>query len=270
MGYFKKKTNELIPIKECLLMDKRINKLLPVLENISKNSDIKDIVIRISNDGSLLMLKLIGKIHDVKSLDNLVDILFINDEKIFGSDKMISNIGNKKYYVSIDSFFQVNKTLTEQLYNYVLNIVKEAKPKKLLDLYCGSGTIGIYVSDYADQIIGVELLRSSISDANENKKLNGVKNISFICNKVENVIDTFQNDVDLIIVDPPRAGLDKNTIVNIKRINPEKIIYISCDPVTMCRDIDFLSDKYDLVSVKPFNMFPRTYHVESVSILHRI
>ena len=182
-------------------------------------------------------------------------------------EKITTTIGSKKYILSVDSFFQVNKTLTEKLYDKVKEQVEKERPNKLLDLYCGTGSIGIYVSDFTKEIIGVDCSKSNIEDANENKKLNNLKNITFINDKVENIIDTFK-DIDMIIVDPPRAGLDQKTIINIERISPKQLIYVSCDPATLARDLNLLTN-YEVEEVTPFNMFPRTYHVECVSVLYR-
>ena len=179
----------------------------------------------------------------------------------------MSFIGDKKFIISDKGFFQVNKTLTERLYNEVLNIVKEVKPKKVLDLYCGCGTIGIYISDYVDEVVGVEVFKESIENAKKNKKLNNCHNIRFICDKVENVIDNIKDNTDLVIVDPPRGGLDKTSIDVLLSMNVNNLVYVSCDPVTLARDIKLLKEKYDVVSVKPFNMFSKTYHVECVCLL---
>ncbi len=136
----------------------------------------------------------------------------------------------------------------------------------VLDLYCGTGTIGIYVSDNAKKVVGVDCLKSNILDANKNKELNRTSNITFIHDKVENVISSFSG-IDLIIVDPPRAGLDNKTKEHLKRILPKTIIYVSCDPSTLARDLYELKEDYEISYVKPFNMFPRTYHVECCSLL---
>ena len=174
----------------------------------------------------------------------------------------------ENYYLSIDSFFQVNEKLTEKLYDKVKAEVEKIKPKRLLDLYSGTGSFGIYVSEFVDGLVtGVDYSKSNIEDANLNKKLNNITNIEFIENKVENVIEDFK-DIDMIIVDPPRLGLDQKTIENIKRLSPSNIVYVSCDPATLARDINLLKE-YEVVEVTPFNMFPRTYHVETVSILKR-
>ena len=184
-----------------------------------------------------------------------------------GNNSIITSIGDKKYYLSKDSFFQVNKYLTKELYDLVRKAIN--KPyKTCLDLYCGTGTIGIYISDLVDSVIGIDYSESNIKDANRNIELNNTNNISFICNKVENKIDTFK-DVNLVIIDPPRVGLDSKTIKYLIEINPEKIIYVSCDPATLSRDLKELNSKFNILEVTPVNMFPRTYHCESIVVLER-
>ena len=184
-----------------------------------------------------------------------------------GNNSIITSIGDKKYYLSKDSFFQVNKYLTKELYDLVRKAIN--KPyKTCLDLYCGTGTIGIYISDLVDSVIGIDYSESNIKDANRNIELNNTNNISFICDKVENKIDTFK-DVNLVIIDPPRVGLDSKTIKYLIEINPEKIIYVSCDPATLSRDLKELNSKFNILEVTPVNMFPRTYHVECISVLER-
>lgn len=266
LGYFSEKTHDLIEIDSCLLLPDKINSLIETLKKVAEKSDINSITIRTSNNLDKVMVKIDGKVNDINDIKDKVDVLIVNNKLISNENKIISKIGNISYYVSIDSFFQVNKTLTEKLYEKVLKYTKEIKPQKVLDLYCGTGTIGIYISKLAKQIIGVDSCQSSIDDALENIKLNNIKNIKFICNKVENVIDSFI-DIDMIIVDPPRAGLDKKTIDYIQKVNPKNIVYVSCDPMTLARDIKLLKN-YQLEEITPFNMFPRTYHVECVCVLN--
>ena len=208
---------------------------------------------------------LIDKEYDANI--NLKPSLIFNNEVIKGERTIMSFIGEKRFIISDKGFFQVNKTLTERLYNEVLNIVKEVKPKKVLDLYCGCGTIGIYISDYVDEVVGVEVFKESIENAKKNKKLNNCNNIRFICDKVENVIDNIKDNTDLVIVDPPRGGLDITSVNVLLSMNVNNLVYVSCDPVTLARDIKLLKEKYDVVSVKPFNMFSKTYHVECVCLL---
>lgn len=268
LGYCENGSNRVFGIEKCLLADEKINSVIEVLRKLTASEHIEEAIIRVSNEGDEVMVSLDGDIEDYSDLINLADTILINDEVVLGEGKIISSIGSKKFYVSSNSFFQVNKDLTSKLYDEVLKVVQEVRPKKILDLYCGTGTIGIYVSDAVEKVIGVDYSKSGIDDANANKKLNGVNNIEFICDKVENVIENFV-DIDMVIVDPPRAGLDTKTITNIKRIGAETVVYVSCDPATLGRDLKLLDDDYEVVWVKPYNMFPRTYHVENVVLLKR-
>lgn len=266
LGLYQKGSNEIVGINECLLVNNKINEIIKELIKINEN--ITKAVIKTSNDLTYSMVEIAGEVKNYSHLLDMVDVLIINKKSITKKSKILTTIGDKRYYESISSFFQVNKTLTKNLYDEVLKTVKEIHPNRVLDLYCGVGTIGIYVSEHCKEIIGIDYNESNISDANDNKELNQLSNIDFICDKVENRIDSFK-DIDLIIVDPPRAGLDAKTRDYLKKINPKAIIYISCDPATLVRDLNKLETAYQVKYLKPFNMFPRTYHVECVSVLIR-
>ena len=264
LGFYEERTHSIIPINNCHLISHKMNKVIKVLNKI--NERIEEVLIRCNNDDSMIMVELEGKVSDLEELKDICDVLIYNGLILSEEDELINEIGNKKYYLSYSSFFQVNRFLTKNLYDEVLKEVKKKKPKKVLDLYTGTGTIGIYVSNYAKKIIGIDSNGSNIKNANKNKELNNVKNIEFICDRVENRINEFKN-IDLIIVDPPRAGLDPKTKNYLKEIKSDTIIYVSCDPVTLARDLKELNDIYNIKSIKPFNMFPRTYHVECVCLL---
>ena len=268
LGLYMNNSNELVEIDKCLLVHPKINKLIEKLKQFITKNNINEIMIRIGNKTEEVLLSIKGKVNSYEEILNDVDCLVINDKIVSKKKYIISIIGNKKYKVSKNSFFQVNGKITEYMYDEISNIVKEKQSKNVLDLYCGTGTIGIYISDYVDKVCGVEVVASAVSDALENKKINDTNNIEFICDKVENIIDKKKFKVDTIIVDPPRAGLHKKVINEITKINPKTIIYISCNPLTLVRDVNLLS-KYKIEKIQPYDMFPNTYHCESITVLER-
>lgn len=271
LGYYQEKTNSLVEIDNCLILREEINNTIPKLQEIInfKENNIKEIMVRCGNNTSNLMVNFIGKVKNLDGVEDFFDVVYVNDKLIIGST-MISLIGRFEFKVSPKSFFQVNGKLVENLYDEVLNYCIENKPKNVLDLYCGTGTIGIYISDVVNRVLGIDMSESSINNALDNRELNNIKNVEFVCSKVEDYIDKIIGKHDLVVVDPPRAGLDKKTVEYLKKISSNAIIYISCDPATMARDLSQLSDIYKIESIKPFNMFPKTYHVECVCVLKHL
>lgn len=270
LGLYKNKSNELIEIDECLLVDDKINRLIKELKKIIKNEkNLKKATIKLGNTTNEVMLILEGKIKDYSELLNKVDVLIINDKVVSKKDYILSIIGNKKYKISKNSFFQVNQVITEKIYNEIRSNIEKINPKNVLDLYCGTGTIGIYIADLVKNVIGIEVIKDAVLDANFNKELNNINNISFILGKVEDKIKDIKDNIDLIIVDPPRSGLDKKVIPVINKLKAKNIIYVSCNPITLVRDLKLLKDNYNIEYIKPYDMFPNTYHVESVVILER-
>ena len=266
LGLYEENTNNIVEINECLLVNNKINEIIKILKE--ENISIEEALIKTSNDEKEVLVSIKGKINNIDKLKDKCTVLIINDELKTTNSSIITNIGKYKFYESEKSFFQINKDLTEKLYDEALKIVEKVKPNKLLDLYCGTGTIGIYVSEFSNEIIGIDYNKSNIEDANKNKELNNLNNISFICDKVENQIDNFK-DIDMIIVDPPRKGLDQKTKEYLNTIKAKHLVYISCDLITFSRDINDLLENYEVEYIKPFNMFPKTYHCESIVVLER-
>ncbi len=176
LGYYQKGSNNLIKIDKCYLLNSRINSILKEL-NLTKNN-ITEVIIRTSNNQEEIMLKISGEVLNINEIKEKVDVLVYNDKYLTEKKRIITSIGNKNYYLSIDSFFQVNEKLTEKLYDKVKTEVEKIKPKRLLDLYSGTGSFGIYVSEFVDGLVtGVDYSKSNIKDANLNKKLNNINNI---------------------------------------------------------------------------------------------
>ena len=170
------------------------------------------------------------------------------------------------------SFYQINPVQAEVLYNMAIDGANLNKEDVLFDLYCGIGTIGIFASKYVKNVYGIEIVKQAIENAKENAKINNVKNISFICGDVEEAFDKLINKNNVkptvIIVDPPRRGLDDKTVQNILNLRTKKVVYVSCNPATMVRDIKKLDGTYIVEKIQPVDMFPYTHHVECVAVLN--
>ena len=241
LGLYEEGTNKLVPIDKCLLASDKINELLSEL----KNKDLKgknEIILRSSNLGEYM-------------------VSFLNDEAF-----MLEKINDLVFKISAKSFFQVNTEGAVKLYNKILEYLNPTGNEKVLDLYCGTGTISLYISKYVKEVTGIEILEEAINDAKHNKEINNITNVKFVCTSASNLrVEPY----DIIIVDPPRKGLDQMTIDKILEIKPTKLIYVSCEPMTLARDLKKLDKGYNVVEITPLDMFPNTYHCESICILER-
>jgi 23S rRNA (uracil1939-C5)-methyltransferase len=173
-------------------------------------------------------------------------------------------IGPYSFKVSSNSFFQTNTSGAEKLYNRVLEYTELGGTEKVLDLFCGTGTIPIYLSGYAREVLGMEISESAVSDANLNCRMNNISNCNFILGDIRKTIEGLSYKPDLLIVDPPRTGIHKDILKTIMEMNVKKMVYVSCNPATLARDLGDMSDKYEVLEIQPVDMFPHTYHVESV------
>lgn len=274
IGFYKNKSNKLVPIETCYICDKRIN---DIYEIIKKNVDVKifnQVIIRQSKntDESMVIFKTkkdVNKEKIINTLANAVNSIYINDNLIYGKEKIEEQISNYKFNISPTAFFQVNTNQAEKLYNKAIEYADISSEDLVLDLYCGTGTIGILASKYAKKVIGIELNEQAINDANENKKLNNIHNIEFYAGDVGSILNKYNYKPDVIIVDPPRAGLNSLAISQILKIKPKKLVYISCDIMTLTRDLKNLMDSYNILELTPLDMFPMTSHVECVCVLER-
>lgn len=273
VGYYGKKSNEIISINKCLIVDEKINEILSYLKELDLSS-VYEIVVRTSHylDDSMIVIK--GNDIDEKYyIDKLKDIttnIIINQNReykiIYGKGYIFDMIGDYKFKISPDSFFQINTVQAKRLYDKVLEYL-EPNNDRVLDLYCGTGTIGIYVSKYCKEVYGIEINKYAVEDAFINKEINNVNNIDFKC--LDASLINIKDKFDKIIVDPPRSGLDKKTINYLLNSDAKRIVYVSCDPITLARDLELLSNKYDIIEITPVDMFSRTYHVENVCLLER-
>lgn len=251
----------LVNIDYCYLVNDNINKVIGILNGICLDG-IDEVIIR-GTDEIMVIIK--GNIDNDKLIQILKDnvsSIFINGVKVFGNDYIMISVGNYRYAVYPDSFFQVNSKMISRLYDKVLEFA--GRGDKLLDLYCGAGTIGIYLANNFNSVRGIEQNESAIKGANLNKGINDIKNISFVCEKASDINEIVE---DVVVVDPPRSGLDSTTIKRILDSRIERLIYVSCNPITLARDINILKNKYNLVGMSLFDMFPNTSHAECVCLL---
>ena len=278
MGYYKRKSNDIVYIDECKLANNKINKIIKDLNNINEFDNIYEVAIRDINETDTALTLYINKdskypkITEYAALNNIkLNKIIRNKTNIIkDKSKILGKLSNFTFIISPLAFFQVNTSQTVKLYNKVVEYLEPKKDENVMDLYCGTGTIGIYVSPHVKKVFGVEICKEAIEDAKKNVALNNITNAEFVCGDTEKVIRKVKANFDSVIVDPPRSGLTNGVIEDLFRINPNKIVYVSCDPITLARDLKILSQNYEICEVTPFDMFPNTYHVETIVKLKKI
>ena len=305
-GVFAKRTHEIIPIKECKIQKEISYEIANyILDYIKKNNIsvynekkqtglVRHIVTKVGIQTNEIMCIIVinGKElpHELTLANDIIDkfpmvktfvknintkntnvIMGQKNEAIVGRGYITDVLGDYIFKISPMSFYQVNPIQAEALYNIAIEKANITKDDVVCDLYCGIGTIGIFASKFVKQVYGIEIVEQAIEDAKENAKINKVDNAEFICGDVEFAFDELINKKKIIptaiIVDPPRKGLDEKTIQNILKIKPEKLVYISCNPATMVRDIAKTEGVYVAEKIQPVDMFPYTSSVECVAVL---
>ena len=252
-----------IDIDWCMLVSDRVNRLY---NKIKENdlSRVKLITIKECDNG--LILSITGEIN-INNFKELCIEINVNNKGVYKKETGFITLNDIKYQVSDKAFFQINTSNICNLYDEIIRYGKFNKDDTVIDLYCGVGSISLYIAKYVKSVLGIEIVEDAIKDAKENAKINNIKNVTFLCEDVSKLIgDNIKGDK--IIVDPPRVGLDEHTVKVINESTIPMIIYVSCDPMTLVRDIKKL-DNYKLCDVSVVDMFPQTHHVETVCILER-
>ena len=307
-GIFANRTHEIIPIQECHIQ-KRISCeiadfVLSEMEkfNISVYNEktgkglVRHIITKVGVITNEIMVIIVinGKEmpHELTLANNIIDkfpqvktvvksinmkntnvIMGQKNFSIVGRGYITDRLGDFVFKISPMSFYQVNPVQAEALYNIAIEKANITKDDVVCDLYCGIGTIGIFASKFAKKVYGIEIVSQAIEDARVNANLNKINNIEFICGDVEEAFDELikkeKVKPDVIIVDPPRRGLDVKTIGNIMKLKTSRVVYISCNPATMVRDLKLMEELYEVVEVQPVDMFPFTSHVECVALMGR-
>ncbi len=299
LGFYQKRSHDIVQNDCCYIQDRVIDILAKNIfdiltrlnfkgyDEIKNVGDIRHIMIRrgyhtgeimvviVANHRKILKDKRIDDVvKQIKSLSENIVSIFINvndkntneilgevDYNLYGSEYITDCIGRYKYYISPKSFFQVNTVQAEMLYSILRDELNLNKDDVIFDLYSGVGSIGIFLSDKASKIYGIEIEPQAVKMANMNVAINNVENAEYIAGSVEEKIEEFKKrniKPDAIVVDPPRKGLDEKSIEYILDFNAKKIGYVSCNPATLVRDLKLLLKKYDIKSITPVDMFPQT------------
>lgn len=268
IGLYEEKTKKIVNINYCYLLGERINKVLADLQKVDfSNYNIKKVSIKENSRKTLLYLD--GDVDNkFLTLFSYVDTIISKNQVLKGNGYLEEKIDDKIFKITANAFFQVNRDGLNFINSIIKNFLKGKNIQNALDLYSGTSLWSILISDNVKKVTSIEVNKEASLNALDNIKRNGVSNVKVINGKVEDYLDSFRK-VDLIIVDPPRSGLDKKTRENLRRINAKYLIYISCDMLTLKRDLENINDIYNICEIDLVDMFKRTYHCEVVTILER-
>lgn len=287
-GLYEENTHKIIESKNCLVNNIKSNEILTKVKTYLLNNNIdsvKYILMRFNSFNDVLLGLITNK--DLSNEDELIYLLnedvtsiIINyndfttnkilgdkNKVIYGNNVIQEKIGNYLFNISLNSFFQINYNQMIKLYDLIKNSFLVKEDDILLDAYSGTSTIGIYLSDKVKKVICVESNTSSYLNALENIKINKVDNVECINNDCTEYIKNDFTNFDIVVMDPPRSGCSKEFLNSIINKKVEKLIYVSCNPKTLKRDLDILKEYYDVLSIQPVDMFPNTLHTELVSYL---
>ena len=306
MGVYAKRSHEIINVEKCHIQNPLCEEIAKDIFKFTKENNIKPynekthkgtirhIIIRIGlktnevmcvlvlNEGKFskekeLIEYIIKKYPMVKTIVKNINmkntnvILGDTSKVIYGDGYIYDMLGEYKFKISSLSFYQTNPIQTEVLYNKAMEYAELTGEETVFDLYCGIGTIAIFASKKAKQVYGIEVLEEAIIDAKENGEINNIKNVEFVLGEVEEALPQLVEEkslsADVVFIDPPRKGSDKITLETLLKVEPKKIVYVSCNPATLARDIKMLQDKYVVTKVQPVDMFPYTSSIECVCLL---
>ena len=304
IGCYARGSHKIIDTQACMIQNELNDKILNVVRNVAKkfqlqpyNEDthkgfLRHVMGRIGFNGEFMIVlvtatknfpneknfvrALVKELPNVTSIQQNVqtfknNVILGRDTKIlFGKATIHDKIGNFTFNISARSFFQVNTVQAEILYKTALNFAELHGHETIIDAYCGTGTISLFMARKARKVIGIEVVSSAIADAKRNARENNIRNAEFMVGDAVKVLPRIFEPADVVIVDPPRAGCDKKVLETFAGMNPEKIIYVSCNPATLARDLKILYELgYRTKKIQPVDMFPFTSHVESVAQIEK-
>ena len=303
-GFYKKRSHEIMEMDACIIQQKQTDETIQAVKDICARYRIRPydekqhkgilrhIMVRYGRTSGEIMVVLITRTKDLPHKKKIVQEIkarvpgirsiiqnvnskrtnvILGDETIvlWGRDVIYDSIGDVQFAISAKSFYQVNPEQTKVLYDKALEYAELKGDETVIDAYCGIGTISLFLAKKAKKVYGVEIVPEAIEDAKKNAELNGITNAEFAAGKAEEVIpEWYQRGVkaDVLVVDPPRKGCDPALLETILQMKPKKVVYVSCNPATLARDLRILEDGgYKTTKVQPVDMFPQTGHVEAVA-----
>lgn len=307
IGVFANRSHEIIPIEKCFIQNEKSEEIAKYIFELWNENNytiyneetrkglLRHIVIKtgIKTNQYMCILvvngqgfdnekefvsKIANKYKEIRAIivnsnmKNTNVILGLENRTIFGKGYIEDKLGEYIFKISPLSFYQVNPIQAEKLYNLGIEKAMITKDDIVFDLYCGIGTISLFMSKYAKKVYGIEIVEEAIKAAKENAEINSVDNVEFIAGDVEKVLSNIIYDrkiiPDIVMVDPPRRGLDNTSINNILSIKSKRLVYISCNPATLVRDLAKLEEMYEVEEIVPVDMFPFTSHVECIAVLY--
>ena len=304
-GLYGINSHNLVHIDQCVVQHSKTNKAIgtvrkvlqklqiPIYSEKSKKGIVRTVVARVGIQTGELQIVLITAKKELPQKEQIVEEIKkrlpevksimqnVNGEKtslIFGeetvnlggNDFIQETLGDLSFELSERTFFQLNPEQTVKLYNEVKEAAQLTGMEKVVDAYCGVGTIGLWVADQAAEIRGMDVIPESIEDAKKNAARHGIKHAQYVTGKAEVILPKWANEgwtPDVVIIDPPRTGLDQQLLETLLKVKPKRIVYVSCNPSTLAKDISVLAPLYKIEYIQPVDMFPQTSHVECVSRL---
>ena len=308
LGFYQQNTHNVVDTETCYIQHGLHNKVMKEVRTLLNNEGVvpfnersrkgwlKHVIVRVSFDQTKVMVilvtssrgdmdmfrfvtKLTKAVPEVASIFHNINgmggnrILGKRFIHLFGQKELVDTIGDLHFKISPASFFQINPTQTEKLYNAALEMAELTGKETVYDLYCGSGTISLFLAKQAKKVVGIEIVEAAIEDAKKNAVDNNITNAEFHAGEVEEIFPLLYKEgkkAEVVVVDPPRKGLDPQVVDTIATMQPERIVYVSCNPNTLARDVKALTERgYKLNEVQPVDMFPHSMHVETVVRMSR-
>jgi 23S rRNA (uracil1939-C5)-methyltransferase len=266
IGFYDETSHNLCKINKCLIANDTFNSLIKDMNFITFQDG--EVTLRVNYENKIIIsiyTRDTVKI-DFNNIPDNIEGIVVNNKTLYKNNYFYDYIDDLKFKVSYNSFFQINNYIAGYIFNILRN---NLKGKNLLDLYCGVGTLGLSLKDQYKNIYGIEKIENAILDAKINARNNGITNAHYYVGDTSKILKKINMKFDTVIVDPPRSGLNKETLKQVIEINARNLCYISCDPMTLARDLKELNNIYQVNKIYVLDMFPNTYHVESVCILER-